>query len=190
MDDDNSERVGSESKNEEGEQYRSILVVGLTKEMAYQFVRIDQGKDQSIYVAFAYRGNKPRPHFSYHASGEVHRVYVDQNGDVVKADKKFATPLAKFQETYNLGIWVVVSPDFPLWKELTVTKDRKAQAMMCFDMSNWVLGQQLSINCTLVESGRVDLLCKMMGEIPQNLKPQTLIITTTNPWIVIRAAQV
>jgi hypothetical protein len=108
----------------------------------------------------------------------------------VKTERKQATPSAEFQGEYNLGIWVVVSPNFPLWKELTVAKERKTQALVCFDMSNWVWDQQLSINCTLVESGRVDLLSKMVSEIPENLHPQTLVVTATEPWIVIRAMPV
>ena len=179
MDDDNSECFANESGS--GEEYRSILVVGFTKEAAYQFIKIRQRKDGSIYIAFAYRGKNPQPHYSYHASGETHTVYVDQNGITVKMDRKQAMPLAKFQGEYNLGVWVVVSPTFPLWKELTSAKERKTQAMVCFDMSNWVLGQQLSVNCTLVESGRVDLLSKMVGEIPKGLNPQILVVTTTNP---------
>ena len=164
--------------------------MGFTEKIAYQFLRIRQHMDGSIYVEFAYRGKNPPPHYSYHASGVAHNVYVDQNGRNVKTDKKQATPLAEFQGEYNLGIWVVVNPNFPLWKELTVTKERKTQALVCFDMSNWVWDQQLSINCTLVESGRIDLLSKMVSEMPKDLHPQTLVITATEPWIVIRAMPV
>jgi len=45
----------------------------------------------------------------------------------------------------------------------------------------------LNINCLLLVSGRVDLLSKMGTDIPANLSPQVLVITTTNPWIVLRA---
>ena len=184
MDDNNSEREHDEGESGEGKEDRYILVVGFTKEAAYQFVRIRQHKDGSIYVGFAYRGPKI-PHFAYHASGETHTVYINEQGEKVYSDRKQATPLADFHGEYPLGIWVVVSPDFPLWKELTIEKERKAQALLCFDMSH--LTGQLNVNCTLLESGRVDMLPKMVREIPSNLNPQILVVTATNPWIVIRA---
>ena len=186
---DSERELDNQNEGEERDD-RYILVVGFTRQTAYQFLRIRQNREGSIYVEFAYRGRNPTPHYSYHASGEAHTVYVDQNGRRLTTNITQVMPVAEFRGEYNLGVWVVVSPDFPVWRELTTTADGRTQALFCFDMSNWVLGQQLSINCTLVESGRVDLLSRMVSEFPENLHPQTLVITTTEPWIVVRATPV
>jgi len=182
----NPEREQDEWDDGEGKDDRYILVVGFTKENAYQFVRIRQNKEGSIYVGFAYRGQKA-PYFSYHASGETHTVYINENGKKIYSDKKQVTPLAQFHDAYSLGSWAIISPDFSYWKELAQAK-RKIQALFCFDMSR--LSGKLTIAFDLLESERFDLLSKMTSEIPSNLNPQILVITATNPWIVIRAMNV
>ena len=100
-------------------------------------------------------------------------------------------PLAEFRGRQLLGIWVVVSPAALIWKELTIEPKIRTQALLCFDMSQMMLGQ-LNVNCSLVESGRLDILSEVVREIPSdlNLNPQILVVTTTDPWIVLRVMNV
>jgi hypothetical protein len=187
VDDDNSECEHDEATSGEGKEDRYILVVGFTKEATYQFLRIRQHMDGSIYIEFTYHGNKA-PHFSYHPNGEMHTVYFNDKGEKVVSGSNKGPPIAELRGEVSLGAWVVVSPTFPIWRELTIAKKRKTHAMFCFDMSR--LTGQLNINCVLLESGRVDLLPSMARAVPTNLNPQFLVITATNPWIVIRAMTV
>jgi hypothetical protein len=183
--DNNSER--KYDQDEEGKEDRYILVAGFTKEAAYQFLRIRQHKDGSIYISFTYRGIVE--HFSYHANGEKHHVYVNQQGQKITNPTGYGQPLAEFRGQDNLGVWVVSSPiRIPLWKSLTVEKKRKTQAIFCFDMSR--LSGQLNMNISLLESGRVDLLPEMVRAFPLELPLQFLVITATDPWVVIRATTV
>jgi hypothetical protein len=182
----NVEGKSVEEVSAEQREDRYILVVGFTKECTYQFLRIRQHKDGSIYVSFTYHGKTP--HYSYHPSGERHTVWFNERGEKTQSEEEKGPPLSELRGQLSLGAWVVVSPNFPVWKRLTVAKERKTQAIFCFDMSR--LAGQLNINCNLLESGRVDLLPDMVRAIPTNLNPQFLVITATNPWIVIRAMTV
>jgi hypothetical protein len=182
----NLESSCDEALEDQGNGDRYILVVGFTKESAYQFLRIRQHKDRSIYINFTYRGKTP--HYSYHPNGERHTVWFNEKGKKVRSEEEAGPPFTELRGELSLGAWVVVSPNFPIWKELTPAKDRKTQLIFCFDMSR--LTGQLNINCNLLESGRVDLLPDMVRAVPANLNPQFLVITITNPWIVIRAMAV
>jgi hypothetical protein len=162
---------------------RYILVAGFTQTETHQFVRIRQAKEGSIYVEFAYRGNQQVPHYSYHATGLAHNINVDQFGRDRTENEQQLTPLAQFHDSYTMGTWVVTSHSFPLWRALAPTREeRKAQALFCFDMSHFT--GTFSITVDLLERERFDLLSLMMRQIPSS---QVLVITTTNPWIVIRA---
>lgn len=182
----NPEREQDEWGEGEGKDDRYVLVVGFAKGVGYQFVRVRQNKEGSIYVGFAYRGYSP--HFSYHASGETHMVARNQEGERLPFQKTQAMPIAQFRDSYSLGSWSVVNSDFSIWKVLTPEKERKIQALFCFDMSS--LTGLLNINFDLLERERFDLLSKMTTSVPANLNPRILVITATNPWIVVRAMTV
>lgn len=68
----------NEQRSAPSEEIRDIIVVGSTSEVSYQFVRIRQRNHVDIYIENRYRPSGP--HFSYHASGEMHEVYIDQHG--------------------------------------------------------------------------------------------------------------
>lgn len=183
MADNHSERQYDGKAVEEIREDRHILVVGFTKEGAYQFVKIRQHKDGSIYVTFTF--SNIAPHFSYHASGRRHQVTFDGKGKKIYIPVDNGRPIADFKGQAMLENCTVILPDFGGWKKLTVTKERRTQAMFCFDMSR--LGRQLNISCYLLETGRVDLLPAILQAVPPQFEAQFLVITTTNPWIVIGA---
>lgn len=179
------ERQHIETAVEESRNDRHILVVGFTKEAAYQFVKIRQHTDKSIYVKFPYRNNRG-PHYSYHANGRRHLVRFNEKGRQIHIRVDNGLPISKFKGQVRLESCTIILPESSSgWRKLTVAEERRTQAMFCFDMSR--LGRQLNISCYLLETGRVDLLPAIVKAVPPQYEAQFLVITTTNPWIVIQA---
>jgi hypothetical protein len=175
-------------RSEDREEIKDISVVGFTGELAHQFVRIRQGNAGDIYIENRY---KPEgPHFSYHASGKMHSVYVNQQGETIHSPIGQGPPIAQFQGEVSLGAWVIYAPNLPEWKHFTPDKERKTQLVVRFDMSR--LSGFLCLNFWLLESGRKDLLQTLIQNLGR-MDVQVLghlVITDTNPWIIIIAATV
>jgi len=108
-----------------------------------------------------------------------------QDGKLLRTEKVQAMPVAQFRDSYSLGNYLVASSDFSFWKPLMPAKERRIQALFCFDMS--YMSAPLGITFDLLEKERFDLLSKMITDIPSKLHPQILVVTATDPWIVIRA---
>lgn len=167
---------------------KDILIVGSIGKTTNQFVRIRQGKKGDIYIENRY---KPMgPHFSYHASGEVHTVSRNQQGRVIHSQLGNGPPIAEFRGEVSLGAWVVYAPDLPIWKQLTPSEDRKTQLVLHFDMP--MLSGNLSLTFWLFETAREDLVQSFL----QNLGRMDiqvlgyLLVIDTNPCILIVAASV
>jgi hypothetical protein len=184
----NSEReCGNEEENESKED-RYILVVGITKKTAYQFLKIRQHKDGSVYVETPYRYKRDRRHFSYHANGEMHEVFFEQTGRKIRSPRGKGLPIAEFRGQVSLGAWPMPTPIVShYWKTLKIAKRRKTQAIFCIDVSPFV-NRRLYLSIVLLESWRVDLLSQIYADLPLEFSTQFLVITATNPWIVLRAA--
>jgi hypothetical protein len=184
--DDDSESEHSETSGVE--EIRDILVVGFTREVAYQFVRIRQRKEGDVYIENRYRPSGP--HFSYHASGKMHSVYVNQQGKTIHSSIGQGPPIARFRGEVSLGAWVIYAPNLPVWKQFAPSKDSKAQLVIRFDMSR--LSGELGLNFWLFESGRKDLLETFLENlIKMDVKVVGyVLITDTNPWILIVAMTV
>ncbi len=178
-------KSGQDSTEQE---INDILIVGFTGEVAYQYVRIRQRKKGDIYVENRY---KPEgPHFSYHASGEMHEVYVDQRGKTVHSLTGTGPPIAQFRGEISLGGWTIYAPGLPIWKQFMPSKERKAQLIVRFDMTR--LTGWLALSFRLIEIGRQDILETFLRSL-QKMDVEVLghvTIKDTNPWIVIVAAAV
>jgi hypothetical protein len=177
----NSEWV--HSKGSTGQEINDILVVGFMGEVAHQFVRIRQRQQGDIYIENRYRPEGP--HFSYHASGEIHSVYVDQHGKITHSRTGRGPPTSQFRGRISLGAWTIYAPDLPVWKKFTPDKDRKTRLVLRIDMAR--LAGNLGLNFWLFESGRNDLVegfLKELSQMPAHLLGH-LIVTDTKPWIVI-----
>ena len=186
MADENSEREEREDACEE--EIRDILVVGCIGELSYQFVRIRQRKQGDIYLENRYKPNGP--HFSYHASGEMHEVHVDQQGKKAYSLLGYGPTIAEFRGIMSLGAWTIYAPNLPIWKQFTPSRDRRTQLVVHFDMSR--LSGYLCLNFQLIEYGREDLLEAFLENLGK-MDVQVLryaVITDTNPWILMIAMTV
>jgi hypothetical protein len=178
-----NENPESQPKIRSTEQEVDILIVGSVGETTNQFVRIRQREKGDIYIENRY---KPEgPHFSYHASGEMHSVYLNHEGKVTHSPMGKGPPIAQFRGESSLGAWVIYAPALPIWKQLTPSPNRKTQVILRFDVAR--LSGDLSLNFWLFEKGREDLLQSFLlglRKMPVEVLGY-LVVRDTNPWLLI-----
>lgn len=165
------------------EEVNDVLVVGTVGETTNQFVRIRQRKTGDIYIENRY---KPEgPHFSYHASGEMHSVYVNGQGKLTRSTMGKGPPIAQFQGKLSLGAWVIYAPALPIWKQLTPSPNRKTQVILRLDIAR--LSGDLNLNFWLFERGREDLLQEFLCDL-KKMPVEVLgylVVKDTSPWLLI-----
>jgi hypothetical protein len=184
MDNSNPERTqGNEQKD-----ITDILIVGTTNGSEYQFLRIKQKAEGDIIIENRYKVER---HLSYHSSGELHEIYVDKQGKRTSSILCYGLPIAEFRGSKSLGGWTIYAPDLPVWKKLAPNENQppKSEPVIRFDMNN--LSGTFAVNIWLIESSHEEYTEAVLQTATQNTQLLSkLLVTDTNPWILILAMAV